>query len=83
MRADAGFHADNADHPPGRHVGDAGPSDDRRHVMLAVALEWNAAQNNHFVVAASASSRVGLFKVTPASGLIRVIMFIAGVSLSV
>ena len=41
----------DADHAVGRHVADVGAADDRRHVVLAVALELDVAQHHHLVVA--------------------------------
>ena len=41
----------DADHAAAWHVGDFGVADDRRHVMLAMALEANIAQHHHLVVA--------------------------------
>jgi hypothetical protein len=41
----------DAHHPAIWDVGDSGAADDRRHVVLAVAEEWNATQDDHLVVA--------------------------------
>jgi hypothetical protein len=41
----------DADHSVVRQVSDPRPSQDRCHVMLAVAFKWNAAQHDHFVIA--------------------------------
>ncbi len=41
----------DADHPVGRHVADMCTADDRRHVVLAMALELDVAQDHHLVVA--------------------------------
>ncbi len=41
----------DADDAAARNIGDPGAADDRRHVMFAVALETDAAQHDHLVIA--------------------------------
>ena len=41
----------DADHAAARNIGHAGVADDRRHVVLAMALEANIAQHHHLVIA--------------------------------